>query len=166
MYTHLSCFALQVHKYFCHYLAWLLCMNRSCHNLSWRSIRRQNWSSSVKQQDEMNNRSGEREEQPTNSTLNASTVPVLESQGLNNYQDSSNLLRSPNSDIIRSDLHSIVSQLTNLTQCIQQQESDREKSRDWQFLAMVIDRLCLILFIIFLIIFSIQAPISLWDIQK
>jgi hypothetical protein len=143
-------------------------MRRSNRDLTWRSIHRQ-WSSSVKRQDDISKRAGDDHHKSPSTPLLVVNQPLLhsseleeisKSQCLNNYQDPSNLLRASDSDIIRSELRTIASQVATLTQCIQQQEKDHKISQDWQFLAMVIDRLCFILFIIFIIIFAIQILIG------
>ena len=63
-------------------------------------------------------------------------------------------------NIIYSELHSIVSQLSMITDHIGRQERLDNESQDWKFVAMVIDRLCLVLFLIFTTVFSTLIFIS------
>lgn len=57
-------------------------------------------------------------------------------------------------DIIRSELRTVISHLNVVTNYIWRQEKYDNESQDWKFDAMVIDRLCLILFLILMTIFT------------
>ena len=59
-----------------------------------------------------------------------------------------------------SQLCTIVSQLNLLTNYLRQQEKFDDESQDWKFVAMVIDRLCLILFTILMIVFTSLTLLS------
>ena len=54
----------------------------------------------------------------------------------------------------RSDIRMIMSELKFLTDYVRKEEEEDEISQDWKFSAMVIDRLCLILFTTMTTIFS------------
>ena len=63
----------------------------------------------------------------------------------------------PNNDDIdlhRHELRTIVAELRFLTDFVRKQEEEDDISQDWKFSAMVIDRLCLVLFTIMTSIFS------------
>ena len=62
-------------------------------------------------------------------------------------------------DTIRSELRVIISQLTLLTQHQKQQGANDDESQDWKFVAMVIDRFLLILFTLFMIVFTVLTVI-------
>lgn len=57
-------------------------------------------------------------------------------------------------DSIHSQLTTIVNHLTALTQHQQQEEEYDDETQDWKFVAMVIDRLCLIIFTLSMILFT------------
>ncbi|CAF4297493.1 unnamed protein product, partial [Rotaria sordida] len=53
------------------------------------------------------------------------------------------------------ELRIIISQLAILTNHFRQVDKHDDESQDWQFVAMVIDRLCLIIFAIVMILFTV-----------
>ncbi|CAF3847358.1 unnamed protein product [Rotaria sordida] len=158
---------LWVRKYICNYLAWLLLMERPNHDLSWRTIRRR-WTSS--RQKSINNHHSKI---PSESLLN-NKFELLSTNGINvdkeslefvapsameihssrHYQNTSNELQTGDMEMIRSELRIITSQLAILSDYSRQKEKDDNESRDWQFAAMVIDRLCLIVFALIMLLFT------------
>ncbi|UJR19828.1 hypothetical protein I4U23_022961 [Adineta vaga] len=60
--------------------------------------------------------------------------------------DLSNALNMYQTEMIRSELRTITSHLTILSRRVRRQEKYNKESEDWKFVAMIIDRLCLILF--------------------
>lgn len=56
--------------------------------------------------------------------------------------------------VFRSEMRRIISELRFLTDHVKKEEQEDDISQDWRFSAMVIDRLCLILFSIMTTIFS------------
>ena len=145
-------------------------MNRSNHDLNLRSIRQRRFSS-IERQDGIHKHTESLPQKsapiplladnqsllPSGDLEQPPTISMSEVQHRNNHEKSSNLPDSSDSNVIRSELQNIVSELASLTHCIQQQRIDYKKSQDWQFLARIIDRICLILFIIYMIIFIFQA---------
>lgn len=57
-------------------------------------------------------------------------------------------------ETVRSELRIIISHLAVLTQQARQQEELDAVSQDWKFMAMIIDRLCLIIFSISMALFT------------
>jgi nicotinic acetylcholine receptor len=57
-------------------------------------------------------------------------------------------------NLYRSDIRMILSELKFVTDYVRKEEEEDDISQDWKFSAMVIDRLCLILFTIMTTIFS------------
>ena len=56
--------------------------------------------------------------------------------------------------VFRSEMRMIVAELKFLTGYVRKEEAEDDVSQDWKFSAMVIDRLCLILFSMMTTIFS------------
>ena len=74
--------------------------------------------------------------------------------------DLSKALRCTDLEVIRSELQMIISQLSTLTQHTRDQAESDDQAQDWKFVAMVVDRLCLILFTSSMIIFTILTLFS------
>ncbi|CAF3762306.1 unnamed protein product [Rotaria sordida] len=163
-----------VRNYICNYLAWLLRMKRPNHDLSWRAIRHR-WTFSKQESNNINgsidnhHHSKISSEPLLNNTfellstnvINVDKEPlefaissVTEIHGSRHHQNTSNELYTCNMEMIRSELRIIISQLAILINYFQQKEKDANESQDWQFVAMVIDRLCLVIFTVIMLLFT------------
>ncbi len=180
-------FIFQIQNYICHYLAWLLRMKRPKHDLRWHSIHHRLSSSTINQTKHFNNHidvhyskgsvpivsnncikiknprlrlsvDRERQRSNTKSKMSVSLVPTV-SQAPDDPHSSTES-HSSETNLIYSELHAIVSQLTMITDHIYQQERLENESQDWKFVAMVIDRLCLFVFLFFTTIFTTLIFIS------
>ncbi|CAF1309528.1 unnamed protein product [Rotaria sordida] len=182
---------LWVHKYLCNYLAWLLCMKRPNHDLSWHTIRRR-WTFPKQESNNINesidNNDSKipselllsntfellstnvtnvdkkpleflenQEKQRSDSLLEFPAPPATKTHRFRHHQNTSKELKICDMEMIRSELRIIISQLTILTNYSRQREKDDDESQEWKFLARVIDRLCLILFAISMILFNTLA---------
>lgn len=107
--------------------------------------------------DESSLLSNRESEQTANPALNEDIHPFSEFRRSTNDQQPSNISNSFDSYTVLSELRTISSHVTDLNECIQQQREDREKTEDWQFIAMVIDRFFLIIFIIFITILVLKG---------
>lgn len=67
---------------------------------------------------------------------------------------------------IRSDLRLIINHLSVMTQHAQSQSTFDDESQDWKFVAMVIDRLCLIIFTLSMIGFTVYTYLQIPRIQR
>lgn len=95
-----------------------------------------------------------REEQRSNSAVKF-LIPLLPK--VQSVQDHRNLSKESHScdmEMIRSELRTIVFHLATLTKQARQQEELDTVSQDWKFVAMIIDRLCLIVFSISMTLFT------------
>lgn len=92
--------------------------------------------------------------QRSESVVEFSLLPATKMQHSNHYQDLSKISHSCDMEMICSELRIIISQLATLTHHAQREEEHEDESQDWKFVAMVIDRLFLILFIIFMALFT------------
>lgn len=180
-------FIFQIQNYICHYLAWLLRMKRPGHDLTWYSIHHRLSSSTIHQTKHFNNQidvhypqrsvpivsnncikmtnphlrlSVDRERRPsdTESKMSVSLVPTVSHAPDDPH--SSTESHSSETNLIYSELHAIVSQLTMITDHICRQETLDNESQDWKFVAMVVDRLCLLVFLFFTTIFTTLIFIS------
>ncbi|CAF1364343.1 unnamed protein product [Rotaria sp. Silwood1] len=162
-----------VRKYICNYLAWLLCMNRPNHDLTWHSIRRR-WASSQQESNTINGSMNYHHFKiPSEPLLNNSlellstndinidkkplefaVPPATEIHGSRYQQNASNELYTCDTEMNRSELRFIISQLAILVNYSQQKEKDDNESQDWQFVSMVMDRLCLVVFAIIMLLFT------------
>ena len=160
----------QVRKYICYYLARLLLMKRPGYDLTWNEIHRK-WDSiqektnSINQSDVMNSnyRSlqsiDKQEQQHSNSAMKFSISSLTKIQSVNHH----NLFRVSQlyqMKMIRSKLRLIISHLSILTKQTRQREELDSVSEDWKFVAMIIDRLCLILFSISMTLFTAFTLLS------
>jgi nicotinic acetylcholine receptor len=68
--------------------------------------------------------------------------------------ESNDVLLPRDMRVFRSEMRTIISALKYLTGHVRKEEDEDDISQDWKFSAMVIDRLCLILFTIMTTIFS------------
>ncbi|CAF4027955.1 unnamed protein product, partial [Rotaria sordida] len=162
---------LWIRKYICNYLAWLLCMNRPNHDLSWHAIRRR-WASTSQKSNNIDVSIDDHHfkipsEPLLNNAMELSSTNVinidrepLKFQESREKQSSDSLLEYPvpsttkthhshhhqntyDIAMICSKLHIISSQLAILTRHSRQEEKDDDESQEWKFMARVIDRLCL-----------------------
>jgi hypothetical protein len=144
------------------YLAWFLRMNRPGHDLSWQAIRHRRF---------YENHPIHRHKPPHTPLLENSSKSLL--ANITNMDDQSyirannqlsipvinHVKNSPPTDdcdinYCRSDIRMIMLELKFLTDYVRKEEAEDDVSLDWKFSAMVIDRLCLVLFTIMTTIFS------------
>lgn len=144
-------FMSQIHVYVNQYLAWFLRMQRPGHDLSWQGIRNRQYRESTKY----------------------ASTPLLANSSKSllaniTHLDDQSYIRSASDRVkknpsqadicdahtCRAELRSILTELQFLTDHVRQGEEDDDISEDWKFSAMVVDRLCLILFTIMTTIFS------------
>lgn len=138
--------SLQIQKYIAHYLAWLLGMKRPGYDLTWYNIRHR-WSSVVNQMKTVTPHAN-------GFSLSHSNINMKNPQFQLNSAPKI-VISSYETKIIYSELRTIISQLQMITDYIWQQEKYDNEAQDWKFVAMVIDRLCLYLSIVLIIIFTI-----------
>ena len=96
----------------------------------------------------------EREQQRSKSVMDFSIPPMAKLRPTNNYLNLSRVSHSCDIEMMQSELRVIISQLTTLTRQARRQEENDDVSQDWKFVAMVVDRLCLILFTISMALFT------------
>ncbi|CAF1035937.1 unnamed protein product [Rotaria sordida] len=87
--------------------------------------------------------------------LEFSVPPTTEIHNSRHHQNTSNDLYTCNMEMTRSELRVIISQLAILINYFRQKEKDDDNSQDWQFVAMVIDRLCLVIFATIMLLFTV-----------
>jgi nicotinic acetylcholine receptor, invertebrate len=149
--AHIMFATFQIHVYVNQYLAWFLRMKRPGHDLSWQAIRHRRFRESTKYVSTplLANSS---------KSLLANITHVDEQSHTRSTSDRAK--NSPTqSDICdahtcRAEFRSILTELRFLSDHVRQGEEDDDISEDWKFSAMVVDRLCLILFTIMTTIFS------------
>ncbi|CAF0999866.1 unnamed protein product [Rotaria sordida] len=167
---------LWIRKYICNYMAWLLRMKRPNHDLSWNAIGRR-WAS-PKQEPSNINRSIDNHPSKISSEsslnnifellstnvisvdkrpLEFSASPVMKTHGSCHHQNTSNESYTCDMEMIRCELRVIISQLAILINYSRQKEKDNNESQDWQFVAMVLDRLCLVIFAIIMLLFTART---------
>jgi hypothetical protein len=90
------------------------------------------------------------QEYPYNSLLlmeSASLNKQVDSNGYLNYDYDSKVIKQNDENLVTNqNLKMILKEIQTITRKIKGDEEDEEKSLDWKFAAMVIDRLCLIIF--------------------
>ena len=64
----------------------------------------------------------------------------------NHHHDPTDVMYPRDMRVLRSDMRAIMSELKYLTDHVRKGEEEDDVSQDWKFSAMVIDRLCLIIF--------------------
>ncbi len=139
------------------YLAWFLRMKRPGHDLSWKAIRRRRFH-------ENNNTNTHTHRPPATPLLENSSKSLLANITNIDDQTYTHLLnpvmnhvktstRTDDCDI-NSDIRMIISELKFLTDYVRREEEEDDISQDWKFSALVIDRLCLVVFTILTTIFS------------
>ncbi|CAF4804356.1 unnamed protein product [Rotaria sp. Silwood1] len=174
---------LWVRKYICNYLAWLLFMKRPNHDLSWGAIRRQ-WAFLKQEPHNINALIGNNHSKIPSEPLLHKTFELLPNNIIDIEKESlefqenqqkqrsdvllefsvprvtkihrnvSKELHTCDMEMVRSELRIIISQLTVLTNHFRRQEEHDDETQDWKFIAMVIDRLCLIIFSIVMFVFT------------
>ncbi|CAF2391554.1 unnamed protein product [Rotaria sp. Silwood2] len=155
------------------YLAWFLCMSRPEHDLSWRAIRSQHHRTIERQNSITSNQkclatpllahssksllanvTGS-DDQPyihTSSTLptNVTNHIALRQQpkckNPHHHHDPNEILLPRDMRVFRSEMRAMISELRILTDHVKKEEDEDDISQDWRFSAMVLDRLCLIIF--------------------
>ena len=143
--------SVEIHVYINQYLAWFLRMKRPGHDLSWKAIRHRRFH----QADQLHNT-----KIPSTPLLEHSSKSLLanilhadeRSTAYANSLIHNNEFDTTN--FYRSDLRMILSELKFMTDYVRREEEEDDVSQDWKFSAMVIDRLCLVLFTILTTIFS------------
>ncbi|CAF1616764.1 unnamed protein product [Rotaria sp. Silwood1] len=94
------------------------------------------------------------EKQHSDSILESAVPPATKTHDYGYHQNTSNELYICDMDTTCSELRVIISQLAILINYSRKKEKDENESQDWQFAAMVIDRLCLLLFSIIMFLFT------------
>ncbi|CAF0841392.1 unnamed protein product [Rotaria sordida] len=163
-----------VRKYICNYLAWLLRMKRPHHDLSWHAIRPR-WVSPKQESNNINGPIGNyhskipseplsnnKFELSSTNVINVDKEPLefsvssaMKIHDSRYHQNTSNELYTCDMEMIRSELRAIISQLAILINYSRQKEKDDNESQEWQFVAMVIDRFCLVVFAIVMLLFTV-----------
>jgi hypothetical protein len=141
-------------------------MKRPGHDLSWKAIRRRRFH----QNDTMQNHKFPSTPLLANSSKsllanitniddqsyiksnNQLLIPVI--NPVKTTLHNSDLLLPSDINICRSDIHTIMTELKFITDYVRREEEEDDISQDWKFSAMVIDRLCLVLFTTMTTIFS------------
>ncbi|CAF1039726.1 unnamed protein product [Rotaria sordida] len=95
------------------------------------------------------------ERQRSDPLLEFSVPPTTEIHNSRHHQNTSNDLYTCDMEMTRSELRVIISQLAILINYFRQKEKDDDNSQDWQFVAMVIDRLCLVIFAAIMLLFTV-----------
>jgi nicotinic acetylcholine receptor, invertebrate len=72
----------------------------------------------------------------------------------NHHHEPTDVLLPRDMRVFRADMRTILTELKFLTGHVRQEEEEDDVSQDWKFSAMVIDRLCLIIFTLTTTIFS------------
>jgi len=96
----------------------------------------------------------DRNKQHPHSVRGCSVSPTSRIPQSHNQRDLSKALNTYQTEMIRSELRIITSHLAILSHRVRREEKYNKESEDWKFVAMVIDRLCLILFTISMIVFT------------
>lgn len=78
----------------------------------------------------------------------------------NHHHDPCEVLLPRDMRAFRSEMRTIISELRFLTDHVKKEESEDDISQDWKFSAMVLDRLCLVVFAIMTTIFSYTTLFS------
>ncbi|CAF0936035.1 unnamed protein product [Rotaria sordida] len=95
------------------------------------------------------------ERQRSDPLLEFSIPPTTEIHNSRHHQNTSKDLYTCDMEMTRSELRVIISQLAILINYFRQKEKDDDNSQDWQFVAMVIDRLCLVIFATIMLLFTV-----------
>ncbi|UJR35796.1 hypothetical protein I4U23_028544 [Adineta vaga] len=163
------------------YLAWLLWMSRPGHDLTWRAIRRRHTRTHERENSTINNYkclptpslaessksllanvtclndpNFTNTSQTLPSTVMNHILPRQHSKCKNptHNHEPNDVLLPRDMRVFRAEMRTIITELQFLTEHVKQEEEDDDVSEDWKFSAMVIDRLCLVLFTLMTTIFS------------
>jgi hypothetical protein len=155
-------------------------MKRPRHELTWRAIRRR-WAAPKEEVNNINGSIGnhhykspsaplldnvingdsqfseilnDRDKQRSDSFIEFSVPAISNIPQSHRQRDVSKEMYSLQAEIIRSELRIIISHLAFISHHIRREEKHNEESEDWKFVAMVIDRLCLILFTLSMALFT------------
>ncbi|CAF4704426.1 unnamed protein product [Rotaria sp. Silwood1] len=169
------------------YLAWFLCMSRPEHDLSWRAIRshhqrtmgRQNSITSDQRcaatpllanssKSLLANVTGSEDQTyintsntlPTNVTNHIVPRQQPKCKNPHHHHDPNEILLPRDMRVFRSEMRAIISELRILTDHVKKEEDEDDISQDWKFSAMVLDRLCLIVFTILTTLLSYATLFS------
>jgi hypothetical protein len=91
---------------------------------------------------------------PDASTNHIVTRQSSKCRNPHHHHDPNDVLLPRDMRVFRSEMRTIVAELKFLTGYVRKEEAEDDVSQDWKFSAMVIDRLCLILFSMMTTIFS------------
>ncbi|CAF1179300.1 unnamed protein product, partial [Didymodactylos carnosus] len=150
-----------IRLYICHYLAWMLRMERPGHDLSLRTIRRFHRSASNNSEGLLANSSKsllanvtETDEPLILFGLQYPKYKKFPTTTSNNIKVDNTHWISQEINLLKNELKTISHELYYVSNNIREEKDEEEVSLDWKFSAMVIDRLCLILFTALTVIFS------------
>ncbi|CAF1121265.1 unnamed protein product [Rotaria sordida] len=102
------------------------------------------------------------EKQCSDSLLEFAVLPTKEIHSSHHHhQNTSKELYTCDMDMTRSELRIIISQLAILINYSRQKEQDDNECQDWQFVAMVIDRLCLVVFTTIMVLFTAHTFLNI-----
>jgi hypothetical protein len=76
------------------------------------------------------------------------------------HHDQNEVLLPRDMRVFRNEMRTIISELRSLTDHVKKEEGEDDTSQDWKFSAMVIDRLCLVVFTVMTSIFSYVTLLS------
>ena len=96
------------------------------------------------------------------------TIPIVNHMNnlSHNNHSTNDILLSDDMNIYHTDIRMILSELKFLTDYIRKQDYDDDLAQDWKFSAMVVDRLCLVVFTMMTTIFSYATLFSAPNILK
>ncbi|CAF1193949.1 unnamed protein product [Adineta ricciae] len=104
--------------------------------------------------------SDDRDIHRSDSIIQFTPSPIAKSSPSRRHPDLTKETNSLDTEMIRSELRMILSQIFILTHHVQREEKLDDESQDWRFIAMVIDRLCLIAFTISMGLFTALTLLS------
>lgn len=96
----------------------------------------------------------------SDSIIQFTPPPIAKSPPMRRQPDLTKEAHSLDTEMIRSELRMILTQLSFLTHHVRREEKLDDESQDWRFIAMVIDRLCLIAFTISMALFTALTLLS------
>jgi len=177
----------KIEIYINQYLAWFLRMSRPEHDLSWRAIRQRHRHALERQNSTFSLSKGpptpllanssksllanvtnlqEQPLVPQNNTLPLNIQTNINSpmpgkcKNPNHHHDPNEILLPRDMRAFRSEMRAIITELRFLTDHVKKEEAEDDVSQDWKFSAMVLDRLCLVVFTIMTTIFSYTTLFS------
>ena len=102
----------------------------------------------------------EQENYQSRSVLDLTVIPMSNIPSSDFYENLTKVSQLDHIEMIRSELRTIISHLASLTRHAQRQEDHDVVCQDWKFVAMVVDRLCLVLFSIAMVSFTLFTLFS------